>query len=120
MTSLAADQQAARAVPQPASSHRAVLDRYCVTCHSDRLRTASLSLEKIDVARGLFLPAASPHHLMCLLGLNGIISRNWQGRIYAVSYETVGPRGRTREETTREYRETIYDLLKEVCGTADP
>ena len=30
--------------------YRAVLDRYCVTCHSDRLNTANLSLESLDVA----------------------------------------------------------------------
>ncbi len=33
----------------PTSSHRQLLDRYCVTCHSDRLETAGLSLETIDV-----------------------------------------------------------------------
>src|SRR5262249_10576351 len=32
---------------------RALLDKYCVTCHNDRLRTANLVLsgDKIDVAR---------------------------------------------------------------------
>ena len=30
--------------------YRALLDRYCVTCHSDRLSTANLSLESLDVA----------------------------------------------------------------------
>ena len=33
-----------------ASSSRQLLDRYCVTCHNDRLETAGLSLEQIDVA----------------------------------------------------------------------
>jgi hypothetical protein len=37
-------------VPAPTVPVRQVLDKYCVTCHSDRLRTASLSLEKLDVA----------------------------------------------------------------------
>ena len=31
-------------------NHRAMLDRYCVTCHSDRLKTAGLTLESIDTA----------------------------------------------------------------------
>ena len=31
------------------STHRAVLDRYCVTCHNDALLTAGLSLEQFDV-----------------------------------------------------------------------
>ena len=33
-----------------ASSSRQLLDRYCVTCHNDRLETAGLSLEQIDIA----------------------------------------------------------------------
>ena len=33
-----------------ASDARALLDRYCVTCHNDRLETAGLNLENIDVA----------------------------------------------------------------------
>jgi cytochrome c5 len=34
----------------PASSSRRLLDRYCVTCHNERLRTANLTLDRIDVA----------------------------------------------------------------------
>jgi mono/diheme cytochrome c family protein len=34
----------------PASSVRRVLDRYCVTCHNERLKTADLRLDRIDVA----------------------------------------------------------------------
>ena len=33
----------------PASEYRAVLDQYCVTCHSDRLQTAGLTLESFEV-----------------------------------------------------------------------
>jgi cytochrome c551/c552 len=33
-----------------AASQRAVLDQYCVTCHNDKLKTANLSLEKLDLA----------------------------------------------------------------------
>ena len=33
-----------------AAEFRAVLDRYCTTCHSDRLRTAGLTLESLDLA----------------------------------------------------------------------
>src|SRR5262245_37357560 len=35
--------------PTAAATHRAVLDQYCVTCHSDRAKTANLSLEKLDL-----------------------------------------------------------------------
>ena len=33
-----------------AAEYRAVLDRYCAGCHNDRLRTAGLTLESLDVA----------------------------------------------------------------------
>ena len=35
----------------PPSSHRRFLDRYCVTCHNERLKTADLRLDQIDVTR---------------------------------------------------------------------
>jgi hypothetical protein len=31
--------------------HRALLDRYCVTCHNDRVRTANLSLQGLDLTK---------------------------------------------------------------------
>ena len=34
---------------QAALPQRALLDQYCVTCHSDRLKTGGLSLESLDV-----------------------------------------------------------------------
>src|SRR5262245_10569518 len=39
--------------PSPASSEqpRALLDRYCVTCHNDRLKTANLSLQGLDLTK---------------------------------------------------------------------
>jgi cytochrome c5 len=45
----------AAATPAPTQSHKATLDRYCVTCHSDRLKTAGLTLESIDTTN---IPAA--------------------------------------------------------------
>jgi hypothetical protein len=32
-----------------ATAHRALLDKYCVTCHNDRLKTANLSLQELDL-----------------------------------------------------------------------
>ncbi|MGH9252995.1 MAG: DUF1587 domain-containing protein, partial [Vicinamibacterales bacterium] len=56
-TVLAAQQQPpARVESVGPPPHRAVLDRYCVTCHNERLRTGGLSLEKADIAR----PADAP------------------------------------------------------------
>src|SRR5215467_8999429 len=40
----------------PVSNQRQFLDKYCVTCHNDRLQTGSLSLEHADVSR----PDAQP------------------------------------------------------------
>jgi len=34
----------------PASQYRAVLNRYCATCHNEKLKTAGLLLDKADVA----------------------------------------------------------------------
>ena len=39
---------AANAAPVGAADSRRLLDRYCVTCHNDRLETAGLSLQEID------------------------------------------------------------------------
>ena len=47
----AAIQETPASVSPPAAQHRALLNRYCVTCHSEQLRTAELTLEKIDVAK---------------------------------------------------------------------
>ena len=40
---------AGRQATGSAAAHRAVLDRYCVTCHNERLRTADLSLETANL-----------------------------------------------------------------------
>ncbi len=40
----------AAGVQPAASSPRRLLDRYCVTCHNERLKTADLRLDRIDVA----------------------------------------------------------------------
>jgi hypothetical protein len=43
--------QISRPQTAPASRYRAVIDRYCVSCHSDRLKTGGLSLEGRELAR---------------------------------------------------------------------
>jgi cytochrome c5 len=41
-----------QAASDPATrAHRAVLDRYCVTCHNVRLQTGGLALDAADLAR---------------------------------------------------------------------
>ncbi len=54
VVALAASARAA-APPQPTANEaradeRALLDRYCVTCHSERLRVAGLALDTLDVS----------------------------------------------------------------------
>ena len=45
-------------VPAPGPAQRAVLDRYCVTCHNSRAKSGGLVLEKIGVVHHLnFIPA---------------------------------------------------------------
>src|SRR5689334_10208405 len=34
----------------PGANARRVLDRYCVTCHNERLKTADLRLDRLDVS----------------------------------------------------------------------
>jgi mono/diheme cytochrome c family protein len=52
---VAGQQTTARSTPSTpagaASEHRRLLDRYCVTCHSERLKTANLSLDQFDVSK---------------------------------------------------------------------
>ena len=43
--------QKALASPSPdVAAQRALLDRYCVTCHNEKLKTANLMLDKLDLA----------------------------------------------------------------------
>lgn len=42
--------QQAPATAAPAESARQLLDRYCVTCHNEKLKTADLRLDRVDVA----------------------------------------------------------------------
>jgi hypothetical protein len=44
-----ASQESTNSAPSSVSSHRALLNRYCVTCHNERLLTAGLMLDKLDV-----------------------------------------------------------------------
>ena len=50
VTSLAAQSPSTATASRATEQPRALLDQYCVTCHNDRLRTANLSLENLDLA----------------------------------------------------------------------
>src|ERR1700676_1567585 len=45
----AAQRQSSTSTPFPGSQYQAVLDHYCVTCHNERLKTAGLILDNVDV-----------------------------------------------------------------------
>ena len=45
----AANQEPSNSPPPPISSNRALLNRYCITCHNERLKTAGLMLDRLDV-----------------------------------------------------------------------
>ena len=47
---MAAPQQAGPETPAAANPNKALIDRYCVTCHNQRLKTAKLSLDLLDLA----------------------------------------------------------------------
>ncbi len=47
----AAGQEPANPAPSDVSAHRSLLNRYCVTCHNERLRTAELTLDTADINR---------------------------------------------------------------------
>ena len=44
-----AQSPAASSAPPSASTERAVLDQYCVTCHNDKTKIANLSLQNLDL-----------------------------------------------------------------------
>ena len=47
----AAGQEPASPAPSDVTVHRSLLNRYCVTCHNERLRTAELTLDTADISR---------------------------------------------------------------------
>jgi Protein of unknown function (DUF1592)/Protein of unknown function (DUF1588)/Protein of unknown function (DUF1585)/Protein of unknown function (DUF1587)/Protein of unknown function (DUF1595)/Planctomycete cytochrome C len=53
ISSLSGQSATPPAVPTtaPTLNQRALLDKYCVTCHSDRLKTANLSLQGLDLTK---------------------------------------------------------------------
>ena len=46
---LAATQEPSSPAPTPAATYRTLLNRYCVTCHNEKLRTAGLALDRADI-----------------------------------------------------------------------
>lgn len=72
----------ARSVSAQATTPRAVLDAYCVTCHNERLRTANLTLDTLDPARA------------------GDAAATWEKVVRKMRTGTMPPVGRPRPDQT--------------------
>jgi mono/diheme cytochrome c family protein len=131
--SLAASAQSS-STSDPADAQRALVKRYCVTCHNQRLKTAGLALDQVDVARvgdtaevwekvvrkvrsGAMPPAAAPRpdkaaHDAFLAWLEAELDR-------AADAEPNPGRPVVRRLNRLEYTNAIRDLLAlEVDGRA--
>lgn len=82
-----------------ASSVRAVLDRYCVGCHNQRLQTAGLALDTLDVTKA------------------GEASAVWEKVILKLRAETMPPASSPRPEAAT-YRDVATWLESEVDRVA--
>jgi len=97
--------QAAAQTPAalPSGPHRAVLDRYCVTCHNARLRTAALQLDTADVAN----PAGS--------------AAVWEKVLHKLRTREMPPPGAPRPEpATYEALATYLERTLDAAAAARP
>jgi len=85
--------------PAPEASPRAVLDRYCVTCHNQTLRTAGLALDTLDPANA----AAN--------------AEVWERVIVKLRAESMPPPGRPRPSQAT-YRAAASSLETQVDRAA--
>ena len=81
------------ASPSAAANHRAVLDRYCVTCHNQRTKASDLALDGVDVARP---------------GADGEI---WEGVVRKLRTRSMPPQGMPRPD------EASYNALATFLET---
>ncbi len=97
---------AAPQVPAQATapaSEREVLDRYCVSCHNDRLKTSGLSLEKLDVSKA----DASPDV--------------WENVARKLQARSMPPQGARRpDEATYRTLEGAIETRLDTAATAHP
>src|SRR5947207_4659979 len=97
-TSLRAAAQQPQTTDSVIAQNRAMLDKYCVTCHNQRLKTAGLTLDNVDLAH----PAAG--------------AEVWEKVIRKVRAEMMPPVGAPRPEksaldTLSAYLETSIDKV---------
>ncbi len=82
-----------------ATEHRAVIDRYCVTCHNERLKTGGLALDLLSLSD---------------VGAN---SDQWEAVVQKLKGGMMPPPGRPRPDTTA-YRELQYWLEDSLDAAA--
>jgi hypothetical protein len=82
----------------PSTAQRALLDRYCVTCHNQRLKTAGLTLDTMDVAN----VAATPEV--------------WEKVVWKVRGGIMPPSGRPRPD--RQAFEAFVSSLEDELNRA--
>ena len=87
----------------PSSGPRAIFDQYCVTCHNEKLHTAGLALDKLDVAN----PGAN--------------AETWERVIEKLRAGSMPPPGRPRPDAST-YRTTATWIENEIdrAWTASP
>ncbi len=108
LTSEGVQTQPSQPQPQPASASdvadpRALLDRYCITCHNERLLTAGLALDTLDTAN----PAAD--------------AELWEGVIQKLRTGSMPPPGRPRPDVAT-YHAVAAALERAIdrAATASP
>src|SRR5439155_9802068 len=87
-------------IGQPVSAHRALLDRYCISCHNEKLATAGLKLDKVDVAK---------------IGTDGAL---WEKVVHKLRTGAMPPADRPRPDAP-EYRSLITYLETELDRAAE-
>jgi hypothetical protein len=93
----------ARPANEPAANARAVVDRYCVTCHNQRTKTSDLALDGIDIAN----PAS-----------NGEI---WEGAARRLRARSMPPQGMPRpDEATYNSLATYLESELDRAAAAKP
>src|SRR5262249_47265961 len=93
----------ATALPATAPSERDVLDRYCVTCHNDRLKTSGLSLEKLDPSKADTAP------------------ETWEAVVRKLQARSMPPQGARRpDEATYRTLQTALEHQLDAAAAARP
>ncbi|HEY4364031.1 MAG TPA: DUF1592 domain-containing protein [Bryobacteraceae bacterium] len=87
---------------QSAAIHKATLDKYCATCHSNELRTADLSLQDLDLAK---TPEAAA---------------TWEKAIRKLRVGAMPPQGAPRDKAAIDGLATYLETSLDRAAAANP